>query len=242
LIMPERIELETVNPLLKQAAVQRYVFASKFVKNKRFLDIACTIGYGSDLIKKYQPTSFAVGGDYYFDGLVYGKKKFSSEVSFCQLDALHLPFKNSSFDVVISFETLEHLKNLNLFLKEVHRILNDKGIFVCSTPNKKFTEKVGIDKVNPFHVKEYMHNELKKQLECFFKNVKSFGQSEIGTGIAYKYPFIWKMYRKMRPIIFKIVKEKDHQVMNVRNLNRKYSVREFWAESPKLIFVAEKNN
>ncbi len=46
-----------------------------------------------------------------------------------------LPFENKSYDVVVSNQVIEHLLNPDFFLKEVHRVLNDKGIIILTTPN-----------------------------------------------------------------------------------------------------------
>ena len=76
----ERGEIENVNPFSVQPALQRYVFASQFIEKKIVLDIACGIGYGSDLMKNSQPSSFIVGCDSYFDGLKYGKSVYNNDL------------------------------------------------------------------------------------------------------------------------------------------------------------------
>lgn len=51
-----------------------------------------------------------------------------------------LPFKHESFDIVISYSTLEYLSNKYLLLKEIHRVLKKDGYFVCITQNKMLNQ------------------------------------------------------------------------------------------------------
>jgi len=50
-------------------------------------------------------------------------------------DAIQLPFKKETFDVITSFDMIEHLINPDDFLAESSRILKWRGWFVVSTPN-----------------------------------------------------------------------------------------------------------
>ena len=50
-------------------------------------------------------------------------------------DAIQLPFKKETFDVITSFDMIEHLINPDDFLAESSRILKWRGWFVISTPN-----------------------------------------------------------------------------------------------------------
>lgn len=46
-----------------------------------------------------------------------------------------LPFENETFDVINASDIIEHLANTDNFLKEIHRILNNKGYVIIMTPN-----------------------------------------------------------------------------------------------------------
>lgn len=48
----------------------------------------------------------------------------------------HLPFKDNSFDIVISNHVIEHIKNQKNHIDEIYRILKPKGILYLATPNK----------------------------------------------------------------------------------------------------------
>jgi len=237
----ERAEIDKVNPFSTQPALQRYVFASQFIKNKIVLDVACGIGYGCNVLKNNQPSSYIIGGDNYFSGLKYGSKVYRKEIKFCQLDALHLPFKDSAVGVVVSMETIEHLMDLTGFLSEVYRVLEDRGILVCSTPNKHYTNRIGATGDNPFHVKEYFHDEIVEIISNFFTQIESFGQASIASGFMYKFPKSYKILKFLHNIIAPIVRTKDPKVYSAKTLNPKFSVKKFWPESRTMIFVAKKS-
>jgi 2-polyprenyl-3-methyl-5-hydroxy-6-metoxy-1,4-benzoquinol methylase len=65
-------------------------------------------------------------------------------------------------DLVVSFETLEHLKDQKKFLKECRRVLRSHGIFICSTPNTTIYHLAG---ANPYHVHELTTTEFESMLE-----------------------------------------------------------------------------
>jgi SAM-dependent methyltransferase len=91
-----------------------------------------------------------------------------------------------AFDLVVSFETLEHMREeLQLsFLSEVKRLLKPDGILLLSTPNKlHYTDEPNYS--NPFHVKELYRDEFCELLGRHFSVVKLFGQ------MVYPVSYIW---------------------------------------------------
>jgi 2-polyprenyl-3-methyl-5-hydroxy-6-metoxy-1,4-benzoquinol methylase len=83
------------------------------------------------------------------------------------------PFTNiadESFDTIISFQVIEHIKDDHLFLKEFHRILRPGGVAILSTPNIKMTLSR-----NPWHEREYTAQELTAIAAKYFKQVEMKG-------------------------------------------------------------------
>lgn len=236
--MPERFEETDTPSYAIQSAIHKYIFASEFSKNKIILDIACGIGYGSDIILNNNEPKFLVAADNYFDGIRFGKNSYHRSINFCNLSALQLPFADHCFDVVVSFETIEHLKDLQIFLNDVSRILKKDGMFICSTPNRVWSQRVGIQ--NPFHIKEYTHNELIEILSKHFTKIKSHGQVETASDLLFKFPFLFRVYKIFRPILAKIFRVRSSKVVETKSMNPKFKVKSFWETSPYLIFVAEK--
>ena len=62
---------------------------------------------------------------------------------------------DNSFDTVVSFQVIEHIKNDELFLSEIQRILKPGGKAILSTPNIKMTLSR-----NPWHEREYTADQL----------------------------------------------------------------------------------
>src|SRR5262249_28330187 len=99
---------------------------------------------------------------------------------FLQADASRLPFRPAAFDVVVSFETLEHFKNHEGFVHMIRQVLAPGGLLLISTPNANvYNRTVGTN--NPFHMRERTLQEFRDLLSANFKNVMVIGQL-IATG------------------------------------------------------------
>lgn len=86
----------------------RYRTAAKFVKNKRVLDAACGSGYGSAILA--ESAASVVGVDHSAAVIDYCKRTYKKEnLSYVQMSVSALEFPENSFDIVVSFETIEHL-------------------------------------------------------------------------------------------------------------------------------------
>jgi len=164
----------------------RYYFARQFVKDKIVLDVACGEGYGSYLLASNAQK--VIGVDISQETVDFAKGKYNHEnLEFLLGSAAQLPLhKNNFLDVVVSYETIEHIseKDQILFLDEVKRTLKKDGIFIVSTPNKKLYSDVP-NYNNEFHVKEFYFEDFKYLLESYFKHVDLLGQRvEIGSYIG----------------------------------------------------------
>jgi SAM-dependent methyltransferase len=91
-------------------------------------------------------------------------------------NGLGLPFEDETFDVVTSFETLEHLHERAAFLAELRRVLRTNGRLILSTPNALYTRPVEGIPVNPFHIYEYEPAELRTELKRHFSVEIMVGQ------------------------------------------------------------------
>jgi ubiquinone/menaquinone biosynthesis C-methylase UbiE len=109
------------------------------VKGKRILEIACGRGGFANLLASRG--AFVVASDFSSAALQIAKKRFclqgehSSRVGLAQADAQQLPYASESFDIVISCETIEHLPNPVLALKEMQRVCRVGGLLYLTTPN-----------------------------------------------------------------------------------------------------------
>jgi ubiquinone/menaquinone biosynthesis C-methylase UbiE len=160
------------NPLL-QAHIGRYVFASQFVNDKVILDVASGTGYGSHYLAN-QGAAITIGAEIALDAIDYAKKNYQRDnLYFTEADATRMPFKDHSFDMIVSFETIEHIEEYETFLSECARILRKDGSFLCSTPNKNLSF---FRPANPYHAREFYPVEFLELLRKHFNKVDCFGQ------------------------------------------------------------------
>ena len=97
------------------------------------LEIGCGVGMLSDhLSQKYDMNVFGIDIDH--EQIEIAKKCFknNTKLSFSVESATNLPFENSSFDMVLSFNVIHHISSWKNVLKEVHRVLRPAGVFVFS--------------------------------------------------------------------------------------------------------------
>lgn len=156
---------------------QRYMGICDFVAGKTILDAACGEGYGSCMLAEYADK--VVGIDISEDAVSNAMQKYSEQknLSFKVGSIASLPLENQSIDVVISYETIEHV-NAEIqeqFLLEIKRVLKPEGVLIMSTPNKELYTDL-YDYHNEFHMKEFYKEEFKVFLKSSFLNVKLYNQ------------------------------------------------------------------
>ncbi len=159
----------------------RYVFALPFVENKRVLDIACGTGYGVGLLRS--AARFVVGVDIDAEAAREAKNECGENAEVLLGNGLGLPFEAEVFDVITSFETLEHLHERRAFLGELHRVLKPDGKLILSTPNANYSQPVNGVPANPFHIHEYEPEELRSELEAYF-GLRAFVGQELDESIS----------------------------------------------------------
>jgi O-antigen biosynthesis protein len=154
--------------------LNRYYFTTQFVENKDVLDIACGSGYGSDILLKSGARS-VTGIDISQETIDYCNKLYDN-IDFIQGDVKNIFLPDNSVDVVVSFETIEHVnaESQTMFMSEIKRVLRVGGLLVISTPNS-----LVYPKGNKFHIKELTVDEFKAVVSTKFRNVKLYYQDEI---------------------------------------------------------------
>jgi len=199
-IVPGRTAYDTV-----QEHLARYAFAGTYVNGNRVLDIACGTGYGSALLRSYGAASIA-GVDISLNGLEFAHAHYQAlGINFAQADALMTPFPAASFDIVVSFETIEHLEQPHAFLREIHRLLRPGGVLICSSPNKRVYSLGLVRPINPYHVREFTVREFSQLLSMVFhRQPQIFAQHTMNFKQRLVYeldsrlPFVTRMLRRLR--------------------------------------------
>jgi ubiquinone/menaquinone biosynthesis C-methylase UbiE len=150
------------------AHLHRYAIALDFVHDKDVLDIACGEGYGSFLLSKVSHSVTGVDIDESVINHAVDKYKHKG-LNFKKGTATAIPLPASSIDVVISFETIEHLKEHDEMLLEIKRVLRPNGLLIMSSPDKK-TYSDDRNFTNEYHVKELYYEEFLSLIKKNFKN------------------------------------------------------------------------
>ena len=144
--------------------LNRYAFAKPFCQGARVLDAACGQGYGSYLIKTWGARE-VVGIDIDADTIRRASQLFKQDgLRYQQHSVENLPFEDHSFDVIVSFETIEHIDHPEKFLLEIKRVLKPGGTVVISCPNDNYYYENDCAK-NPFHKRAYTFFEFKEMAE-----------------------------------------------------------------------------
>ena len=93
-----------------------YAYARQYARAKRVLDVGCGTGYGCKILSEVAQS--VVGIDYNAEAISFCREHFSgSNISFMQTDAAKLSFREE-FDLAVSFQVIEHMPDLQLFLKK----------------------------------------------------------------------------------------------------------------------------
>ena len=151
----------------------RYAMALEFVAGKRVLDCACGEGYGSNLLAERALS--VLGLDCSVTAVEHARGRYRrSNLCFDVADATALTI-DSCVDVVVSFETLEHLAAQDAMLAGFKRALTADGLLLLSSPDKlNYSDIPGYN--NEFHVKELYRSELEALLARHFKHVRLYAQ------------------------------------------------------------------
>lgn len=151
--------------------VARYMAATDLVEGKVVLDIASGSGYGTEILSRHAKS--IIGVDVSQGAIDFAKKEYSGKnITYKKSDGKTIPLPDNTFDVVVSFETIEHLEDYKFFMQEIKRVLKDDGLFILSTPNElEFAEG------NHFHLHEFEQDELIGLAKEYYTDVKPFFQS-----------------------------------------------------------------
>jgi 2-polyprenyl-3-methyl-5-hydroxy-6-metoxy-1,4-benzoquinol methylase len=173
----ERIDPSTVPPGILSIHEARYRFAVPYCKGQMVADIACGAGYGSRILA--DAAARVIGLDASSDAVGFASERYRApNLQFEVGDALNMRFSAESFDVIVSFETIEHLSDIDRFVKEVVRTLREGGTFIVSTP---IVPKTNPRPENPHHTIEFSVDDFRALLLKSFDGLEMFGQSRVQT-------------------------------------------------------------
>jgi SAM-dependent methyltransferase len=163
----ERLSLEAVNaPTLMSAQhLHRYALAARLCRGLRVLDLACGVGYGSELLLRGGARS-VVGVDIAEAAVAQARRAFDGrpELRFEQADALeHLRrIGAEDVDAIVAFEALEHLPALPETLDRLAELAAAGVRLLLSVPNSR-----AFGEVNAFHLTDFGYDETRAAFDRF---------------------------------------------------------------------------
>jgi SAM-dependent methyltransferase len=175
----ERVVPGQVNDDLWSEHVARYAFARRYAHGRRVLDAGCGTGYGSAELA--QSAVDVIGLDVAADAVEYASANYSiAGLRFLESSCTSVPFPPESFDLVVAFEVIEHLTDYRGFLDECGRVLANDGLFIVSSPNKRYYAETRAETgPNPYHEHEFEAAEFVHELERVFPNVRLLLQNRV---------------------------------------------------------------
>jgi len=240
----------------------RHLFAYSYSRDQMqkeniVLEIGCGEGYGTHFIS--EKISKIIGLDIDNDTIKRASEEYQSEFCiFQKYDGIKIPFEDNVFDIVVSFQVVEHIKDDENFISEAYRVLKRGGLFILTTPNRIHRLKSDQKPWQKFHIREYSAMQLRELLCNVFINVEILGirgklpvqEIELKRvlqcrNIALRDPFNIRLLipRSIRISIFKLIKRE--QKTN-RNFLREYFMEDFFIikenieESIDLVGVCKK--
>ncbi len=152
-----------------------YSYAMSYSAGKTVLDYGCGAGYGTALIAEV--ASHFTGVDMSTDAIRYCQATYSlPNADFKTITPdYQLPFSDKSFDVVLSFQVIEHIPDVAQYLAVIKRVLKDDGVLLIATPNRKYRLLPFQKPWNPEHVREYSAATLRRDLLTTFGKVEMLG-------------------------------------------------------------------
>ncbi|MGV1867584.1 MULTISPECIES: class I SAM-dependent methyltransferase [unclassified Rhizobium] len=164
---------------IRQEHMHRYAWCRDLATGKDVVDVASGEGFGTALLSEQAKS--IIGIDVSAEAVAHARKRYVRDnLQFSVGDAAAINLPDASADLVISFETIEHINDQERAVAEFSRILRHDGILVISSPNVD-TYSVRQDYENPFHTKELNRDDFVNLLKVHFGAVRVFGQRMLVT-------------------------------------------------------------
>lgn len=163
----------------------RYAFALELARGRHVLDAASGEGYGAALLAR--SAASVLGVDLSAEAVAHAQARYGSpRLRFEQGDVLRLDgVADASIDLVVSFETLEHLADHDALLSAFARVLKPDGLLLVSTPDRHtYSELAGHR--NPHHVRELYREEFEALLSRHFARHRLYGQRVVAHSMLWR--------------------------------------------------------
>lgn len=159
--------------------IARYDIARPYVRGQRVRDFGCGTGYGTHRLAA--EGAEITGVDVSHKAVRAASEAFVAPgLSFqrcAKVEDSALPSPDERFDVVLSFQVFEHVRDTAAYLRGVHRVLAPGDTFVCVTPDRRSRMFPGQRAWNRHHIQEYSQVEMAGHLRRYFDSVEVSGMT-----------------------------------------------------------------
>jgi len=159
-------ELVSDNPI-HQRLFKAYVASEPHIQGN-VLEVGCGEGRGIPVILPHAAQYTAV--DKIESALTVLRKKYATGTFLSMNIPPFSGLKDNTYDTVLSFQVIEHIEDDLAYLKEIHRVMKPGAIALITTPNRKMSLTR-----NPWHIREYLPNELASLAARIFSSVTMKG-------------------------------------------------------------------
>lgn len=177
------------NPI-HQRLLYPYTWAAEIVSDK-VLEVGC--GEGRGIARLLPRVREYTAIDRNKEAIARLQKQFPQGKYICDSLPPLRHFADHTFNFVVSFQVIEHIKNDILFLSEISRVLKPGGLALLTTPNRPMSLSR-----NPWHEREYVAEELVQKAQPFFSHLTIKGITGSKAVLTY--------YEKNKKSVEKIMK------------------------------------
>ena len=175
---------ERLNPELYQSNIFDYILflkhkyaytiADKFInKDSNVLEIGCGEGYGTNFLARSGAHIVALDVDK--ETIKNARLKYSQKnITFKKFDGYNISYPEQSFDVIISFQVIEHVEDVEKYLENIKKLLKPNGIFLITTPSRTYRLAENQKPFNIYHIREYNAKTLCSDISKVFDKFHIF--------------------------------------------------------------------
>jgi len=235
-LIPDYYQSSRTELALYLLHIKAYEYVAALADGKNVLDLGCGLGYGTAIISK--SALKVIGADIDKDAVASAASlNRGSNMSFTHIeptDKVLSSFKDSVFDIVISFQVIEHVEDVASYLSSINRVLKKDGILFIATPNRNARNLSIQHPWNHHHLREYSKEELKKLMENYFVNVKCSGLTATGISLKNEKERVRRISLLMIPFSNKLLSDKMRRSLLRRiwqlSIGRKRAAKSSFAE------------
>jgi 2-polyprenyl-3-methyl-5-hydroxy-6-metoxy-1,4-benzoquinol methylase len=151
-----------------------YEWIGARVLGARVIDMACGEGYGSEVLSRSAAT--VVGVDANPEAHAHARARYVRENLRFERGLVETYGERGTYDVVVFLQTIEHVLDPTQVLEHFRWLLSPGGRVYVSTPNVLTLAPPGASRSdNPWHLREYRHQEFRSLAESVFNSVELLG-------------------------------------------------------------------